>query len=165
MAIDNVLKAGQNIQLATPETFNTAATASSPQGLISSLSPAALYAQEFQPLYSAVNPAQSYPFTQVAPPFVNPAISVDPSTLTNSLSSASDGIGSILSSLGSQADSSLNDANTLIQNNPNGLSPEQYQQVMQDYQNYQLLEELQSTIMNIIANVKKQMIENMKLNG
>lgn len=162
MSTDNVINANRAPLAA--ETFSATAATATPQTFLSALSPAALYSQAFQPLYNSVDPTQSYPST--LSPYATPAfLKADPSVFMNTLSSASTGIQSQLDTLGKQAGSALQDANNLIANNPNGLSPEQYQQLMQDYQNYQLLEQLQMTIQNILASLKKMAIENMKLQG
>jgi len=164
MGIDNVSNNTPNYALATasPELNSTNALA-----YAQSLPPAALQSPQVQALLASISPSLNYAFTD-RPVAFSQVAQFDPSQFTANLQSASDSVQGVLDDLGSQADASLADANKIMADakaSGQPLSPEQYQKMMQDYQNYQLLMQLQSTILNIIAGIKKQIIENMKVQG
>lgn len=160
MAIDNI----QNHALNAAPSLDPNALS-----LANSFPQAALYSPNLQPLYQSVDPTQIYPFGVRPQPFTMPEsfnqFQVNPGLLTANLSSASDSVQGGLDQLASQADASLADANSIINgvDADHPLTSQQYQQLMQDYQNYQLLQQLIATIQSIIASVNKQFIDNMQV--
>ena len=164
MAIDNVSNNTPNLALAAPALSPEISSANA-LAFAQTLPPAALESPQLQALLSSINPSQQYAFAD-RPPAFSQVAQFEPAQLTANLQSASDGVQSALDDLASQADGSLADANKILADakaSGQPISMEQYQQIMQDYQNYQLLMQLQTTIMNIIASIKKNMIDNMKV--
>ena len=96
MGIDNVSKPA-----ISPEAINLQPTTAAQ--LVSGLPPAALYAEEFQPLLKSVDPAQSYPFSPIPLPYAKSdayaQFLAKPELFVNTLQSASDGLESVVGGL------------------------------------------------------------------
>jgi hypothetical protein len=166
MAIDNVNNAAVNFPRADA-TLNAGLT--SPASLTLGLSPAALQSPELRALLASLNPTQSSPVAQQPLPFSLtslPASIFDPVQLNSSLDSTSTGLQSAIDSLNQQVSA---DQAAVNADATNGASPQQQaedqQKLLTDMQQLENMISLQTTIQSIFANLDRDIINNMKVQG
>ena len=166
MGTDNVSKAGLT-PVATPElsapNINTLT--------LPALTPAALYAPSFQPLYTSVDPSVQYPVLTRPAPFTlsasSASLAANPAQLTTSLQSGSSALDSAISDL----DQQMTDAqNKLIadEKDPNASAAtlqQDAQKLQELMMKFQILTTLQSNLENMIANAELKALDNSKLQG
>jgi hypothetical protein len=157
MAIDNV-KAS-----ITPVELQTANAAE----LVNTLPQAAVYADAFQPLYSAINPSVMYPFSPNPAPFTVSASAANlfatPGAFASTLSGFG-GLDSALDSAGSAVDSAEADYTAGL-NDPN-ISQKDMQKLGLAYQKalgrFQAISQLMSQIESIKLKLAEDTIRNLK---